>query len=235
MPIGEIIIDTGTETKEKKITGFKIFKWIVYILLLIILAVIIMRLISINDPKDSKLILTDSGIESDIESLGDNYTAYKIDIRDSFDLDDAFFVNNVVYLESSQNLQLTLRCKKNRFSDILSALNEDKQVKRNYAALLKVYLKVMTKASDGGDDTADIKEVYQNYNFDTANYEYLRLSFSGVKIDYVKSKLQLYLFATDADGAAEFSEDDYIAQFTLFDINMPKAKVNIKNFKQLNQ
>lgn len=238
IPNGEIDIETGTETKEKKITAFKVFKWIVYVLLVIIMAIIIMRLISINDPKDSKLILADDKIESDIKNLGSDFTMYTIDIRDSFDLEDAFFVNNVVYLESSQNLQLTLRCKKNRFADILTGLKSMHNVqydKPDYAALLKLYLKVTTKSADGGDDAVDIKEVYQDHNFETDKYEYIRLSFSGVKIDYVKTKLQLYLFATDANGSAEFSEDDAIAQFTLFDINMPKAKANIKNFKLLNQ
>ena len=204
-------------------------------MVVVILAVFIARLVSLNDPEEIKAILTDEKIESDIEKLGGDFLIYKITLRNAFSVQDAFFVNNVVYLESSRSLQMTLRCKKNRFADINEVLKAGKE---DYDSLLNLYLRVTQKSENGGDDITEIKEADKKYRFENKNYEYIRVSFSGVNIDYVNSKAELFLYPKSADGAAVFesyNEEDIIAQFNIFDINMPKSKVNIKDFQLLRQ
>ena len=217
--------------------AFKWVKWIIYLIILFIFIIVIVRLCASGDPKEYSPLLISEKTGTDIENLGDSYIIYNIDLRSPFAIGDALFVRDVVYLESSENFQLTLRCKKNRFDPILENLELTEYNDCN--GLLKLYLKITTRQEPTGDTgTAETTEdgtetiiVESNKNLhgvikSNSNYEYIRTDFDGVKIDYNKSKVQLYVFPANI----EYNEDEYLVKITLFDVNMSKSKTKIKNF-----
>lgn len=244
------------DVKKKKLTFANIFRWTVYAVVILMLAVVFSRLMILKDPKDINVILTDEKISAEIANLGNNFIVYKISAPNPFVFGDVFYINNIVYLESSENLQITLRCKKNRFENLLKDLQTDGY--KSYSGLLAFYLKVSTKSeaadeideidevdetdktdapdksknpdeSKNADYTADAIDISHQYNFETENYEYIRLSFDGVKINYAKSKVELYVWP---EYTTEYNDGEFIARIIIFDIITPKEKVKIKNFEQ---
>lgn len=216
----------------------KILKYVLYMTPLVIVLIVAIRLVSSGDPQESGNILNTYAFESAYQNLGGDFLMYKIRVKDNFEIGDALCVLDVLYLESSHDLQLTLRGKKNRFEEICSVLD---LTSVNYADLLKLYLRVTTKIpADNSDEipqetfVADIFEISESYLFENERYEYIRVNFSDIYVDYAKTKLELFIF----DKLREFSPEDldnshYIARFTLFDINMPKEKVKADKFEVL--
>ena len=180
-------------------------------------------MVSTGLPKELKnYIIKSDKIEKAYKNLKDDFKMYKIDIRGAFSMGDALFVDNVYYLESVENLQLTMRCKNSRIANINSDLN-------SLIPLFRYYLKV---SLDVDTDYIMLEPVNQSaFGKETDRYRYFVLSFDDVKIEYAKTKVELYVFMNDSDDEAAFDEDDYKARFTLFDVNMPKTKLQAKKFK----
>jgi len=224
------------ENKDKKQSWmWRWFKRIVYLMCILILLIVVFRLISTGDPKELKnYIAKNEKIERAYANLKDDFVMYRIDIRNAFALGDALFADKIYYLESAENLQLTVRCKNNRMADINSDLN-------SLIPFFKYYLKVSVVDNDIAADEIDEYGANSDYVFleadqtafgkDTDRYRYFVLSFDDVKIDYAKTKVELYMCGNGADFDAQILEDEYIARFTLFDINMPKTKMQVKKFK----
>lgn len=224
------------------------FRWIVYAVCIFIVAIAVFRLISTADPKELKnYIIESEKIEKAYTDLKEDFKIYRIDIRDSFSMGDALFVNNLYYLESVENLQITLRCKNSRFQDLLGSFN-----KANSIHPFKTYLKVsadIADIADGNDKNDETKEstesedeISQDYiilepvnesafSKDTDRYRYFVYSFDSVQINYAKTKVELYVFENSPDSVALFDEEEYLARFTLFDVNMPKTRIQAKKFK----
>lgn len=258
---------TEDKDKKKKITVAGFLKFCVYIIVALILAAIIIRLSTTKDPKEAELILADHKIGTDINNLGEDFIIYKIQPPNPFAIDDAIFLANVVYLESSENLQITVRCKKNRFENILKNMESDDYI--NYAELVKFYLKVSTKSeiseisekseishetehtdedemgsTDAANETnetnnvietenlIDYFDVSQKYVFDNERYEYIRISFDGVKIDYTNSKVELFILPEYM--TVDYDPEKFLVRFIVFDLLTPKSKEKIKNFDLLN-
>ena len=219
------------------------FKWIVYAVAVLIIIVVIYRLIDTGMPKDLKNYLVKSDkIEIAYNNLKDDFKIYKIDVRNAFSLGDALFVDNIYYLESVENFQLTLRCKNSK----LELMFEDNP---NYP--FRYYLKVSLVNNDAqhpeniqnieNENTEEdnyildyviLEPVGENTFGKEGRYRYFILSFDDVKIAYAKTKVELYVARNKPDGNPEFDEDDYVGRFTLFDINMPKNKIQAKKFWQ---
>jgi len=220
----------------------------VYAVGLLILGIVLYRVISTATPDDLKdYIIKNEKISRAYKNLQDDFKMYKIDIENtnrSFALGDSLYVHNLYYLESAENLQMTIRGKNNRIEQMVeyySSLSD---------APFKFYIKVTTDTGSGDDETGETTEENgentdnsgQDYIIletvdektsgkDTDRYRYFVLSFDGVKINYAKTKVELYLFMNNTSREeAAFSEDNYIARFTLFDINTPKTKVQAKKF-----
>ena len=66
---------------------------------------------------------------------------------------------------------------------------------------------------------------------DTGRYRYFTASFEDVKIDYAKTKVELFVLKNRSDFNGLALDDDHIARFTVFDVNMPKTKIPAKKFK----
>ena len=213
------------------------FKWIVYAVAALIIIVVAYRLIDTGMPNDLKnYIIKSDKIEKAYANLKADFKIYKIDVRNSFSMGDALFVDNVYYLESVENFQLTLRCKNSK----LEQMFED-----NPAYPFRYYLKVSSVnndlVSDSIDSTVDEETDYildyvilqpmaENTFGKEGRYRYFVLSFDDVQIAYAKTKVELYVTRNKTDGNYEFDEDDYVGRFTLFDINMPKSKIQAKKF-----
>jgi len=179
------------------------------------------RLISTGLPGELKnYIIKSGGIEKAYAASTEaksEFKIYKFELRDPFALGDALYLESALYFENAENLQFTLRCK----GSGLREMGLDKPFARFY---LKVY-----------PDFSEIDPEYIILRFNAleshpkGRYEYLALSFDGVKIDYAKTKVEMYLLG---DGAfEEFNENETLARFTLFDVNMTKKKMAAKKFK----
>lgn len=142
------------------------------------------------------------------------------------------FAENVYYLENAENLQLTLRYKNNALQGLLEASGINDY---DSAAPFKFFLKVSdtgTAEEASGWDYMIFEPVNgSSFGKDTERYSYLTVSFDGVKIDYANTKAELYLLLNGGGGEVIFDENETVARFTLFDINMPKTKMAAKKFK----
>ena len=191
---------------------------------------IIYRIISTATPDELKnYIIKSDKIEKSYQDLKDNFKIYDINIREPFAIDDAMFADNVYYLESVGNMQLTLRCKNSSFEDL-----------EDLSGAFKVYLKIY---EIDVDSTVPIEEYVppedyillettdeKTFGKNTDRYTYFVYSFDGLKIDYAKTKVELYIFKNSPGKIAEYKEKDSIARITLFDVNMPKKRVPAKKF-----
>jgi len=160
---------------------------------------------------------------------------------------DALFVDNIYYLESAENLQLTLRCKNSKiglmYLDHLGTVGIVDSADSEMSPF-KFYLKVSSVNTDADakiDETDEnntspdyiLLETVNESSFgkDKDRYRYFVLSFDDVKIEYAKSKVELYVLKYSIDGETVFDENESVGRFTLFDINMPKTKIQAKKFK----
>ena len=219
-------------------TLLKILKYALILTPAMIVLIIVVRLISSGDPPESRLIINTYDFQTAHNRLGNDFAIYKINVRNPFAVGDVFRVTDILYLESSRDLQLSFRGKKNRFEEVRDYLNT---AGGSYADLLKLYLRVTTRTvtdipGEILEETlsAELFETSAQYLFENERYEYIRVNFSGIEIDARRTKLELFAF----DKLCEFDPDDldnseYIARITLLDINMPREKVKIERYEIL--
>jgi len=215
--------ESGGEKKKTSLM-FRILRWITGSVSLIVIAIVIYRCASVGMPSEVKnRIIGNKEIERAHAELGDGFLMYKLEIRNPFGAGDAFFCDNAYYLESAKTLQLTLRCKTSRCGALLEPFEEGG---RPFAAYLKI----------SGEESEEVEEtVLQSANEakigkNRDNYVYFVYSFEGVAIDYKNSKIEFCIFDNEPGTMAPFEEGEYMARFTLFDVNMPKTKLKLKNF-----
>jgi len=219
-------------------TCLKVLKYTLFITPAIVLLIIIIRLFSAGDPPESRLILNTYAFESAYKTLGDDFIIYKINLRNPFAIGDTFYVADVLYLESSRDLQLSFRAKKNKLEEVREYLNISSG---NYAGLFDLYLRVTTKVLiDIPGETREETLVTETFGitarhlFETERYEYIRVNFSGIDLDFRRTKLELFAF----DKSRGYNSDnpdneEYFARVTIFDINMPNEKTKIGRFEIL--
>ena len=221
----------------------KILKYAFLSIPLLVIITLIVRIAMDNDPPESQFILNNSIIRNSSNSNNlEDFVVYSIRLRNPFTNGDTFRVSDAVYLESSRDLQLTLRSKKNRFEDLRNALNAPESTEK-FSDLLRLYVRVTTRIpTDTGGVRGEtlVREVIEisadvpPLLFENNNYEYMRVSFGGIYIDYrcTMSRLDLFIF----DNIREINLGDldnarYLGRVTLFDINMPRERTNLSNFK----
>jgi len=236
------------EEPEKKSRLWQWFKRIVYSVCILIIVISVYRLISTAAPKELKnYIIKNEKIERIYTDLKEDFRIYKIDARTPFALGDAMFLDNIYYLESAENLQMTLRCKNSRIEQINSDSPGVVGRYNSEETPLIYYLKVSGAENDA--DIADIDEIDDTGEYEktagpdyillkpasqktvgknTDRYRYFVLSFDGVKIDYANTKVELYILRNGGDGENMFDGDDYFARFTVFDVITPKSKIQAK-------
>jgi len=152
----------------------------------------------------------------------------------------------VYYLENAENLQITLRCKNSALAEMrlenLGAAGEINSEKPLFKFYLRTSVKI-SESTDGEESEGELEDdrVYdvlsvsgtakeEIFGKDGDRYRYYALSFGEVIIDYANTKLELFIMRNSPDGEPEFDEDDFLARFTLFDVNMPKTKIPAKKF-----
>ena len=210
------VIFTDGNAKKIKINAGTVLRWTVYLICLIIIGSLIFRQASTATPGELKnhIIKSASVQRAHIETGGD-LAIYQINVRNAFAIGDALYIDSVYYIEDAENLHITLRCKNNRID----------------RSTLGYWLKVSYIDENENEDEDLSNEVYADiagyFPKDTKRYNYLVMSFDDVKIDYRNSKVELFVFR-NTDGV--LTEEDAIARFTIFDINMPKSKIQAKKF-----
>jgi len=223
---------------KKKSWLRQFFKWTVYIIASLIVIITAYRLISTGMPKELKnYIIKTEKIEQAYSNLKDDFKIYKIKIRDTFSMGDALFADNIYYFENAESLQVTVRLKNSRLRELFEDYGED-----NSTAFFVFYLKVSYVNPDI-NSTSELEETPYILDFDILDvtnqsvlgepddkYQYITMNFDDVKINYANTKVELYVFENSALDEIVFDEDEYDARFTLFDINMPKTKLNVKKF-----
>jgi len=219
-------------------TGLKVLKYTLFITPAIVLLIIIIRLVSSGDPPESRMIMNTYNFETAYHNLGNDFVMYKINVRSPFAINDTFCVVDAFYLESSRDLQLSFRGKKNRFEELRAILNISSE---NYADLIKLYLRVTTSVitdipGEVQEETlvTEIFEISARYLFENDRYEYIRVNFSDIKVDYRRTRLELFAF----DKLREYDLDDlnnaeFLARITIFDIHMPKERARVERFEIL--
>jgi hypothetical protein len=208
--------------KEKKSWMFRVFRWITYTISILVILITIYRCATIGMPSELKnYIIGSQKIEQAYAELKDDFAMYDVEMRNPFGAGDALFVGNVHYLESTETMQLTLRCKTSRFPQLLGS---DESAPAPFGAYLKI-----SSTSEGEDADYVILDSAREAGFgkNKDNYVYFMHSFDDVAIDYANSKIELYVFKA---ASAAFDEDEALARITLFDVNMKKTKVQLKDF-----
>ena len=216
------------------------FRWTVYAVCLLIIGIVIYRLISTQLPEELKnYIIKSEKIEKAYADLKEDFRIYKISIRNKYARGDAFSANNVYYLESAENLQLTLSCKNSELYEMADKYKADE------SSPFKFYLKIYEITKTAGTDEITEPETteYEPRDYiitepsdivlfgkSTDRYKYFVLSFDGVEIDYTKTKVELYIAIDSPLEKTSFADGYYIARFTVYDVMTSKTKVNLKKF-----
>jgi len=206
--------DMGEPEDKKKFGVGSVLKWIVYSVCIFFAATLIFRLITTKTPGELKnyLIKTES-VNSAYAKQKNELTIYKIDVRSAFALGDALYIESVYYIEAAENLQITLRLNNARLPELSGGTP--------FRPLLSV-----GEAEDEPEKT-EHKDVY-SIGKTADRYRYFVYSFEGVKIDYAKSIVELYIFFESEEN---YPDTEYAAaKFMIFNINMPKSKVKTKIF-----
>lgn len=225
----------------------KILKYMLYSIPLLILVTIIVRFVTLTDPPESRFILNTDTIESVYNNLGENFLVYEIRIRNPFTLGDTFRVLDAVYLESSRDFQLTLRSKKNRLEEVLDFLEirniltaANRLNTERFVDLLRLYLRASTRVftyTNGIREETLVTELFEisaSYWFENNRYEYIRVNFSGVVLDYVNTRLELFVFDNQREIDTGYLENaDYLGRVTIFDIRMPKQRTRMDRLEIL--
>lgn len=222
----------GEDPNKKKSIVPKILRWVIYLLCILIIIVVIYRSISIGAPKElENYIIKTPGIEESYKNLKDKFKIYEIDLRNPFGWGDALFIAKLYYLEDAENLQVTMRCKTGRFEFLSDSFWGASSI-RPFAAYVK--LSEMTADDKPEIDSARDNIIYSYLSNMFGNYSdkyiYYVYSFDNVKIDYEKSKVELYIFTNSPSEITRYDEDKALARFTLFDANMTRTKLQAKKF-----
>jgi len=204
----------GEPDDKKKFGVGSVLKWIVYSVCIFFAATLIFRLISTKTPGELKnYIIKTESVNAAYAKQKNELAIYKIDVRNSFALGDALYIESAYYIEDAENLQITLRFNNAR----LPQLSGDSP----FLPLLSVGM-----AEDEPEQT-EHKDIHTTGKT-TDRYRYFVYSFEGVKIDYAKSIVELFIFL---EGEENYPDADYAAaKFMIFNINMPKSKVKTKIF-----
>jgi hypothetical protein len=174
----------------------------------------------VGTPKElENFIIKSDPIEKAYAARKDDFVIYEIKVRDFFAIGDALFIDSVYYFESAETLQFTLRCKNSALERITNGSDDP----------FRLTLNVFTEeAEEGKAAEAAEPSAMQSLNKAGDRYVYFVYSFGGVKIDYAKSKAELYIFFAEEEN---YPDTDYSAdRFTLFDINTQKEKIPAKKF-----
>ena len=209
------------DENKKKFGAGTVLRWIIYSVCIFTIAAVAFRLVTTGPPGELKnYIIKSESVKKAREESGNGLTVYKIDVRNSFSLGDALYIESVYYIESAENLQVTLRLRNGRFEELGG--------ESPFWPLLSVGIRETERDENTGPAvTAEPSDEY-SVGKTSDRYRYFVYSFDGVKIDYVNSVIRLYIFI---EGDAGFPDEGYsIARFTIFDINMPKSKAPAKNF-----
>jgi len=222
---------------------WKILKYTLYLVPLAILVTVILRVATTNDPPESQLILDTPAIHSARRNLGGDFVMHTIRLRNPFALGDVFRVLDVVHLESAQDLQMTLRSKKNMLDEVRRFANAPESAASFYG-FLELYLRAMTstitETEEGGVTVREetlAQEVFRHsvsYRFENDRYEYARVNFEGVEIDRTHTRLDLFIFSSYRDGGIDPDDLDnsgYLGRITIFDVNMPRQRAQIDRFQ----
>jgi len=218
--------------------ALKIAKYSLFALPAIVLLIIIIRLFMYGDPPESRVILNTPAFEPIHTRLGDDFIMHTISLRNLFTRGDTFCVADVLYLESSGDLQLSLRAKKNRLDDLSEHLSIPAE---RFADLLKLYMRVTTSylidiPGEIREETlvSEVFEVSQRYLFETNRYEYIRVNFPGINMDFRRTRLELFIFDINSEYDLEnLDHAGFLGRVTIFDINMPRERANINRFEIL--
>ena len=241
--------NSGENNAPKKSLMWQWFKWIVYSVALMIIIIVIYRLISTSTPNELKnYLIKNDRIENAYLNLQDDFVIYKIDIRGAFSMGDAMFADSIYYLESAENFQLTLRCKNKDVMRRVKNYGESFETSEIFKIYLKVSLVDVGGGGSGGGEDGDEEGdggVYDLYSIIEPSdvkvfgkyddrYKYFVMSFDNVIIeDYAKVKIELFICDTETVTEMKTETEDYenyVARFTLFDVNMPKSKTQMKKF-----
>lgn len=221
---------------NKKSGAGRIIRWIIYSVCIFLITIVIFRVISTGTPGElQNYIIKSESVEKAYSEFKDELLIYKISMRNTFAVGDAFYIDSVYYIEDAENLQLTLRFKTNR-SDRFGELYPEFSDSSEFP--FKLYLKVSytnTNINAGSETDIESEEEKQeetdeetfdltgaNWKYDvfetgdeqafgkvTDKYRYFVVSFDGVKIDYANTKVELYLFI---DGLNNPGENDDFAK-----------------------
>ena len=220
-----------------KIFG-KIVKYTFYAIPLLVILIVIIRLAAANDPPESRHILYTDSVATAHRVFGDDFVIHRVSIRNPFARGDTFYVLDVLYLESSHDLQLTFRGKKNRFEDLRELVRLPTAA--TFSDLVTLYLRGTTRVITeygGIREETIVREVYDvsaYFQFENNRYEYIRVHFEDIYVDRINTRLDLFIM----DNTQEINLDDldnsgYLGRISIFDINMARSRANIGSFEKI--
>ena len=224
-----------------KIT-LKIVKYAFMLFPALVILIIIVRVLTSGDPPESRVILNTPAFEAAHRLLGDDFEMHRFNLRNPFTPlgGDIFHVGYVFYLASSNDLQLSLRGKADRFEELLAFLNAHGD---NFYDLVNLYLRVTTRMlvdvpGEVREETlvSEIFEATTRFFFETDRYKYVRVNFHGVEVDFARTRVELFIFDRLRDYNIELNLDmaaEYLTRITLFDIHMPRQRARVARFEIL--
>jgi len=225
---------SGYDQKTKKPSPVaKSLRWTVYIVCIFFIGIFAIRLFGTSHPGELKnYIIPNEKIKASYAELENDFKIHQLQIRDVFTLGDALFASNVYYLESADNLQLTIRCKNSSLNELNERYNTD--IEKPFGYYLKIYNDFTNNQNDYIIITASNEEMFGK---PSDRYSYIIVNFDGVEIDVdsadIKVELYLTLNKITEPGAEDniiLDEPDDIARFNLLDRTISLKKLRARDF-----
>ena len=198
----------------RKIFSFRalkfIFKWLGYLLIFAVFAILLWRIFSSKLPKAASQIIWTKNSYAAYQQLGDDLLIYTQDVGTVFDEDGKFSLYEFHYIPSANEVQFTVRFNKSTIDKLAEELTEEKREQ-----LGDEFTEADTVTADMlgelpfvfalRDNDGNVYTSYEYTTFEKNRYTYVRVAFSGIDLYHIEKGAPSVLYPTP-----ETPNPDYI-------------------------
>lgn len=204
------------EEKKPSLVG-KVLRWIVYVLMIFILSILFLRLFSTCEPGSAKKLYLDHGADQLRSEMKKDFKLYQISVLDFITSDGFYHISYAYYLESTNQLQLTVRNKQNNLPDPKAAEPLDYE---------------LSSQSDSVSKGVYVNTEYRfNYRFDTIIFDnvYIDMESSAETEEDSASSTGVILEILSSDPRESLG---HLTVYTKYVALKPKNIMNMKIIKR---
>ena len=164
-----------------------ILKWLGYLLIFAVFAVLFWRIFSSKLPKAASQIIWTKDSFAAYEKLGDDLLIYTQDVGKVFDKDGKFSLHEFHYIPAANEVQFTIRFNQSTIDRLAEELTERARQELGDAftdkdAVTPDMLGAIPFAFAVRDNAGNVYTSYEYTTFEKNRYTYVRVAFSGIDL-----------------------------------------------------